>query len=1141
MKIQQKRYNHLWIFFCLTAAVSLFGQVADAQVKILSNSRHAFGSITDTIDQLLGSGHVGIDIIVDSTSMSGDTFSGGPSAAIDTNATYYDYTGATVSSSAPYGINTTSYTGYAGDTVTLYNTYVNYDLTYNYAFTVSTNSPPPSFHTAPGGPSHGSNSGVEWTIPDGPEITFSGSTLSELTARNAGLMAVVRYDHPDWNWYDVKAALRQTADNWDTGYDYGDYGFGNVSYASSTALADNEILLQAPAAETATTSFDQITFTLYPFKQSKRVKEVLFQFDSDPGFQGDELSLNDITVTLGGTKVTEYTDTTATSTIAPIFTAFSDKYFVWFTADDASDNSASFSRIDTYSVLGPIDQNDIQFHSNFNIVSPANNDATDELPTFSWTEPDSYFGIAKYQLYIDGSLDTDNITSTSSTPSTPLSEGSHTWYVQAINNNGATSTSQSAPTIQTTPGYNASQTWYVDNLLGDDSNTGSQASPWATIAKATSIAEPGNTVVIINNDDLPYRETIQPAGGDSQDGNIVIRGVDSDNKPEVWGSSNFSQDVVGDWSVYGAGNPNTYQRGTFSIWGVTAFLAGSATSTIEKRTLGLDINNLAEGEWINFVGSLYYRLRPGEDINTLHIEASLRNYGIYCNYKNTFRDIIVRHTISIGVLLGEGCVGERLESYDNGADGVFIYDLTNTSEPSATLSYAVVAGNNDEGIEVHSTDGAKLYNNTVTNNDTGLLLNTSADNSIMQNNIFASNTKNIEFQSIGSLNNFSASNNNWYSGTIESAWANTYQGEDNQSSTSPLLRDVSSRDFTLQYTSPNVDSGIDVSLTVDSAGDPIYGNPDIGAYEYQPPYTLGNDTLNQTGAVKIYADGKYRYTTATTSTSTADLLVAPADGFGANNYAEYMELTIDTWEPVSDTTVRSWTASSSYATSTTFTVSGLTASDNYEVTVDNATSPDITGTDCSDSICTATTEGEVTFTYSGGWSSHIFTVTRTEESPGGGGSSSSGGGSRSKKTEDTAEDNTASSSEEMIDTDDPSHRQSLIERISELKRLIGVLTAQLHASQSNNNSLHTQFTHRLTVGDESQDVLALQLKLNRLGFIIAETGAGSPGNETSYYGPLTTAAIKKFQCYYHIVCEGAPGTTGFGNFGPQTRARLNDL
>ena len=41
-------------------------------------------------------------------------------------------------------------------------------------------------------------------------------------------------------------------------------------------------------------------------------------------------------------------------------------------------------------------------------------------------------------------------------------------------------------------------------------------------------------------------------------------------------------------------------------------------------------------------------------------------------------------------------------------------------------------------------------------------------------------------------------------------------------------------DYRLQSTSPCIDAGTDVGLTEDYAGNPIYGAPDIGAYEYQP-------------------------------------------------------------------------------------------------------------------------------------------------------------------------------------------------------------------------------------------------------------------------------------------------------------------
>ena len=71
------------------------------------------------------------------------------------------------------------------------------------------------------------------------------------------------------------------------------------------------------------------------------------------------------------------------------------------------------------------------------LVSPANNSSTgDSTPTLTWSGSDATSGIAKYQLYVDSSLDTDNISSsaTSTTPTNSLSCGSHTWYVRAYDN-----------------------------------------------------------------------------------------------------------------------------------------------------------------------------------------------------------------------------------------------------------------------------------------------------------------------------------------------------------------------------------------------------------------------------------------------------------------------------------------------------------------------------------------------------------------------------------------------------------------------------------------------------------------------------------------------------------------------------------
>jgi len=240
-----RTFSSLKLGVIITATFFIFGATVTnaAPIKVLSNGNHGYSRIVDTINQLLGVGHVGTDIIVHRNTLS-TLGSISPNEAFSSD-TRYDESGVAVSSQAPYHLFTTSSTGYGGDSITTYNLTDTYDYAFNFPITVSTNSPPPAFHIAPGGGGWASFSGVEWTTD--PNV-FPASSLSGLAADNAGILAVLRYQHPTWNWFDVKAALRQSGTNWDTGYDDTDYGFGIVSYATTTAYADNEILLQPPVA-----------------------------------------------------------------------------------------------------------------------------------------------------------------------------------------------------------------------------------------------------------------------------------------------------------------------------------------------------------------------------------------------------------------------------------------------------------------------------------------------------------------------------------------------------------------------------------------------------------------------------------------------------------------------------------------------------------------------------------------------------------------------------------------------------------------------------------------------------------------------------------------------------------------------------
>ncbi|MHB8660565.1 MAG: peptidoglycan-binding protein [Minisyncoccota bacterium] len=83
------------------------------------------------------------------------------------------------------------------------------------------------------------------------------------------------------------------------------------------------------------------------------------------------------------------------------------------------------------------------------------------------------------------------------------------------------------------------------------------------------------------------------------------------------------------------------------------------------------------------------------------------------------------------------------------------------------------------------------------------------------------------------------------------------------------------------------------------------------------------------------------------------------------------------------------------------------------------------------------------------------------------------------------------------------------------------------------------FAHLLTMGGRTSDVKNLQIVLNSdPDTQIAQTGDGSPGHETGYFGALTKAAVEKFQVKYGIA---APGEDGYSIVGPKTRAKLETI
>lgn len=125
--------------------------------------------------------------------------------------------------------------------------------------------------------------------------------------------------------------------------------------------------------------------------------------------------------------------------------------------------------------------------------------------------------------------------------------------------------------------------------------------------------------------------------------------------------------------------------------------------------------------------------------------------------------------------------------------------------------------------------------------------------------------------------------------------------------------------------------------------------------------------------------------------------------------------------------------------------------------------------------------------------------------------------------------------------------QTSADEIARLQALIQSLSTQLAALSGQTSAPVTggtscNFTRSLTVGMTGDDVKCLQRYLNSAGFQIASSGAGSPGNESMYFGSLTKMAAAKWQTA-NAACVLTPIglSVGSGYWGSQSIKCYNGM
>lgn len=350
----------------------------------------------------------------------------------------------------------------------------------------------------------------------------------------------------------------------------------------------------------------------------------------------------------------------------------------------------------------------------------------------------------------------------------------------------------------------------------------------------------------------------------------------------------------------------------------------------------------------------------------------------------------------------------------------------------------------------------------------------------------------------------------------------------------PGFVDRDALDFRLDAASPLIDAGTTTpGRTTDYLGNPIYGAPDIGAYEYQPPYQVGTDTVTVGSTVRIYGDEKFRDRVVASSSTVATLTVA----LQGSDLSQYVDVSISEW--LLEGSFRgAWTETSSTTslTGTEHVINDLRPSGQYAVSIDGAMSG-ISGASCVGSTCQADGTGTISFTYSGNYAApRSFVVTGdapaippvTADNSRRSGSSGQSAVRVVSPLADSvvkAESTPTSPITALILASRALFLSAQEKGIVLPAFILNVLGITGTASVTTPPvSIGMTFTRPLLLGSTGPDVSALQQILKDKGFYLHP-------EITGYYGPVTVQAVADFQ--------KSLGLESLGYVGPATRAALN--
>ncbi len=607
---------------------------------------------------------------------------------------------------------------------------------------------------------------------------------------------------------------------------------------------------------------------------------------------------------------------------------------------------------------------------------------------------------------------TVSCTETGLTPNT-------TYTRQAVAYNGAGNSTATSTITQTTL---ALSTYYVSNS-GSDSNSGTLSSPFQTIGQAIALANPGDIIYVKGG---TYREFVNITRSGSSGYPITLQNYGNE-APVIDGTgvsvtegllqaggdyitiSGFIIQHSTDRGFYNTGSNNILENSTISYsYNHGAYIYLSTNVQLINNEVYENVQvNYPEGSVANWpqavttwgsTDTIFKNNRvhnnhgegmtsSGNSTGTQFIGNVIHdNWSVNIYIDTTASNLVDRNfiynttTTSYGIELADEGYGQGCVSQNNRISNNIIINVSSGIAFWKALSCSGLVNDTFENNTIYNsinyavniTSGS--HSNTVFRNNifyedrvaaTGLLKVENPGNTSFDTNLIYDPSGSTQmFNWDGTLYNFT----NWE--TITPNMADNIWSD-------PLFFNkagAKAADYQVIASSPAVDVGITPTTAHDydnnarlidgkNTGTPLY---DIGAYEYQR-YRVAINRVDISGNVRIFADGTFMNTDSPSGT-TADLSITPAAGFTSGDISTWMNISITDWG-----TNKTWTESSTIGQiSTLHTIGDLTANTSYKVTIDGVLY----------TTTTSNNSGKISFTYTGGYSTHTFNVTKSPDAGG---------------------------------------------------------------------------------------------------------------------------------------------------------------